>query len=47
MTPPLWQKARTKEPLVESEEDSEKVGVTLNIQKIKKGDAVVWIVELN
>ena len=35
MKPPLWQKARTKEPLVESEEESEKVGVTLNIQKIK------------
>ena len=35
MKPSLWQKARTKEPLVESEEESEKVGVTLNIQKIK------------
>ena len=36
MTPPLWQKAgRTKEPLDESKEESEKVGLTLNIQKIK------------
>ena len=35
MTPPLWQKwRRTKEPLDESEE-SKKVGLKLNIQKIK------------
>ena len=36
MTPPLWQKVkRTKEPLDESEEESEKVGLKLNIQKTK------------
>jgi len=34
MTPPLWQKAkRTKEPPDENEEESEKVGLKLNIQK--------------
>ena len=36
MTPPLWQKWRgTKKPLDESEEESEKVGLKLNIQKTK------------
>ena len=31
---PLWQKRRrTKEPLDESEKESEKVGLKLNIQK--------------
>ena len=36
MTPPLWQKAkRTKEPPDENEEESEKVGLKLNIQKTK------------
>ena len=36
MTPPLWQKWRgTKELLDESEEESEKVGLKLNIQKMK------------
>ena len=34
MTPPLWQKRRTKEPLDESER-SEKAGLKLNIQKTK------------
>ena len=34
ITPPLWQKRRrTKEPLDESEKESEKVGLKLNIQK--------------
>ena len=33
---PLWQKRRrTKEPLDESEKESEKVGLKLNIQKTK------------
>ena len=32
-TPPLRQKQRTKEPLDEVKEDSEKVGLKLNIQK--------------
>ena len=36
MTPPLWQKVkRTKEPLDESEEESEKVGLKINTQKTK------------
>ena len=36
ITPHLWQKAgRTKEPLDESEEKSEKVGLKLNIKKTK------------
>ena len=36
MTPPLWQKVkRTKEPLDESEEESEKIGLKFNIQKTK------------
>ena len=36
MTPPLWQKARrTKEPLHECEEESENVGLKLNIEKTK------------
>ena len=32
MTPPLWQKVKNKEPLDESEGESEKVGLKLNIQ---------------
>ena len=36
MPPPLWQKAkRQEEPLDESEEESEKAGLKLNIQKMK------------
>ena len=35
MTTPLWQGRRTKEPLDESKEESEKVGLKLNIQKMK------------
>ena len=34
-TPPLRQKQRTKEPLDESERESEKVGLNFNIQKTK------------
>ena len=49
MTPPLWQKAgRTKEPLDESKEESEKVGLTLNIQKIKimvSGPITSWQID--
>ena len=49
MTPPLWQKAgRTKEPLDESKEESEKVGLTLNIQKMKilaSGPITSWEVD--
>ena len=35
MTPPYGRKGRTKEPLDESERESEKVGLKLNIQKTK------------
>ena len=35
MTPPLWRKWRTKEPLDEVKEESEKVGLKLKIQKTK------------
>ena len=36
MTPPLWQNVkRNKKPLDESVEESEKVGLKLNIQKTK------------
>ena len=35
MTPPYGRKQRTKEPLDESEEESEKVGLKLNFQKTK------------
>ena len=37
MTPPLWQKAKTelKSLLMKVKEESEKVGVKLNIQKTK------------
>ena len=49
MTPPLWQKVkRTKEPLDESEEESEKVGLKLNIQKTKiiaSGPISSWQIE--
>ena len=46
---PLWQKRRrTKEPLDESEEESEKVGLNLNIQKIKimaSGPITSWEID--
>ena len=49
MTPPLWQKVkRTKEPLDESEEESEKVGLKLNIQKTKitaSGPITAWQID--
>ena len=35
MTTPLWQGRRTKEPLDESKEESEKAGLKLNIQNTK------------
>ena len=48
-TPPLWQKVRTtKEPLDESEEESEKVGLNLNIQKTKiiaSGPITSWEID--
>ena len=35
MTPPLWQKVKNKEPLMKVKEESEEVGLKLNIQKTK------------
>ena len=35
MTPPLWQKAEQKSLLMKVKEESEKVGLKLNIQKMK------------
>ena len=49
MTPPLWQKARgTKEPLDEVKEETEKVGLKLNIQKTKimaSGPITSWQID--
>ena len=35
MIPPLWQKVKNKSLLMEVKEESEKVGLKLNIQKTK------------
>ena len=49
MTPPLWQKVKkTKEPPDESERESQKVGLKLNIQKTKiiaSGSITSWQVD--
>ena len=48
MTTPLWQGRRTKEPLDESKEESEKVGLKLNIQKTKimtSGLITSWLID--
>ena len=49
MPPPLWQKAkRQEEPLDESEEESEKAGLKLNIQKTKimaSGPIIPWEID--
>ena len=44
MTPPLWQKAkkRIKSLLMKVKEESEKVGLKLNIQKIRSWHLVLW-----
>ena len=44
ITPPLWQKQRSKEPLDESERGEGKVGLKLNIQKTKmaSGPITSW-----
>ena len=47
MTPPLWQKRRTKE-LMKMKEESEKVGLKLNIQKTKimaSGPIISWQID--
>ena len=48
MTPPLWQKWRTKKPLDESERGDEKVGLKLDIQKTKivaSGPITSWEID--
>ena len=48
MTPPDGRKWRTKEPLDESEEESEKVGVKLKVQKTKiiaSGPITSWQID--
>ena len=49
MTPPLWQKVkRNQKPLDEREEESEKVGLKLNIQKTKimaSGPITSWQID--
>ena len=49
MTPPLWQKVkRNKKPLDESERESKKVGLKLNIQKMKimaSGPITSWKID--
>ena len=48
MTTPLWQGRRTKEPLDESKEESEKVGLKLNIQNTKimaSGPITSWEID--
>ena len=48
MTPPLWQKAKTISLLMKVKEESEKVGLKLNIQKTKvmaSGPITSWQVD--
>ena len=48
MTPPLWQKVKTKDPLVKVKAESEKVGLKLNIQKTKimaSGPITSWYID--
>ena len=49
MTPPLWQKVkRNKNPLMKVKEKSEKVGLNLNIQKMKimaSGPITPWEID--
>ena len=48
MTPSLWQKVKNKNPLVKVKEESEKVGLKLNIQKTKimaSGPITSWQID--
>ena len=49
MTPPFgWKRRTTKEPLDENEEESEKIGLKLNIQKTKimaSGPITSWQID--
>ena len=48
MTPPLWQKAKRKSLLMKVKEESEKVGLKLNVQKTKiiaSGRITLWQID--
>ena len=48
MTPPLWQKAKKKNLVMKVKEESEKVGLKLNIQKTKimaSGPITSWEID--
>ena len=48
MTPPLWQKVKKKSLLIKVKEESEKVGLKLNIQKTKlmtSGPITSWEID--
>ena len=48
MTPPLWQKVKNLSPLMKMKEESEKVGLKLNIQKTKimaSGPITSWQID--
>ena len=48
MTPPLWQKAKKKSLLMKVKEESEKVGLKLNIQEMKimaSGPITSWQID--
>ena len=48
MTPPLWQKKELKSLLMKVNEESEKVGLKLNIQKTKimaSGPIISWKID--
>ena len=48
MTPPLWQKAKNQSLLMKVKEESEKVGLKLNIQKTKimaPGPNISWQID--
>ena len=49
MTPPLWHKVRTKEPIDESEREDWKTGLKLNIQKTEimaSGPITSWQIDV-
>ena len=48
MTPSLWQKVKNKNPLVKVKEESENVGLKVNIQKTKimvSGPITSWEID--
>ena len=50
MTPPLWQKAKKTKEALDEREESEKVGLKLNIQKTNitaSGPITLWQIDGN